>query len=85
MKSNTIRVKSIYETNAVALLVQTASQFKSLISLKLDNKTANAKSVMGLLSLGMTDGQEVCVQAEGEDEEIAVREVGEFLGSYGIV
>jgi phosphotransferase system HPr (HPr) family protein len=82
MKSNSVKVKSIYETNAVALLVQTASQFKSLISLKLDNKTANAKSVMGLLSLGMTDGQEVCVQAEGEDEDVAVREVGAFLGSY---
>jgi phosphotransferase system HPr (HPr) family protein len=84
MKSDSVKVKSIYETNAAALLVQTASQFKSLISLRLDNKTANAKSVRGLLSLGMVGGQEVFVQAEGEDEDLAVREVGEFLGSYSV-
>ncbi len=84
MKSHSIKVKTLFETNAVAKLVQTASQYESLISLTIGNKTANAKSIMGLLSLGLTDGQEVNVSAEGADEEKAAREVSGFLQNYTI-
>ncbi|MCL2404011.1 MAG: HPr family phosphocarrier protein [Defluviitaleaceae bacterium] len=57
------------------MLVQTASKFKSRISLVIDEKTANAKSIMGIISLNMQEGQAVKIMAEGEDASTAVAEL----------
>jgi len=68
-------VNSFFEPSAVAMLVQTASKFKSRISLVIDEKTANAKSIMGIISLNMQEGQAVKIMAEGEDASTAVAEL----------
>lgn len=63
----------------IAMLVQLASQFKSNIELHQENKVVNAKSIMGMMTLGLVQGQELEVSVEGEDEEEAMEEMEKFL------
>ena len=79
MFESSVQVSSFFEPSAVALLVQTASRFKSRISLVLDEKTANAKSIMGIISLNMLEGQTVKIVAEGEDAKEAVAKLEQFF------
>jgi len=69
-----IQVQSIFEPNTAALLVQKASQFKSRISLVAEEKTANAKSIMGIISLNL-GGNTVKLVADGEDEQQVLPEL----------
>ena len=55
-----------------ALLVQTAAQFLSKIQVRYGDKTANAKSMLGVMKLGAALGATIVVRAEGEDAEQAV-------------
>ena len=63
----------------MAMLVQVASQFESTIYLGSDNKKVNAKSIMGMMSMGLESGAEVVVTADGTDEETAVAQIEKFL------
>lgn len=63
----------------VAMLVQLASKYKSKINICQGNKTVNAKSIMGMMTLGLVSGQTTEVVVEGEDEEIAMASIEEFL------
>jgi phosphotransferase system HPr (HPr) family protein len=63
------------------MLVQTASKFKSHISLILDEKTANAKSIMGIISMNLQGGDTVKIVATGEDEEHVAPELKSILGA----
>ena len=54
------------------LLVQTAAQFQSQIQLRRGDKSANAKSIMGVLKLGAVMGDTLLLRAEGEDAEKAL-------------
>ena len=62
-----------------AVLVQIASQYESQIHLVSDDKKINAKSIMGMMSMGFTEGQEITVIADGKDEAAAVKEISEYL------
>ena len=75
-----IQLQSGLETRPAALLVQVASQFRSEIYLEVDNqKRVNAKSIMGMMTLGLDTGDEVVVSVNGEDEEAALREIEGYL------
>ena len=81
-KPVTIQLQSGLETRPAALLVQVASQYKSEVYLEVGNqKRVNAKSIMGMMSLKLTEGTNLVVVAEGEDEEMAVKGVEAFLSS----
>ena len=54
------------------LLVQTAAQFQSQIQVRRGEKTANAKSIVGVLKLGAVMGDNLLLRAEGEDAEKAL-------------
>ena len=76
----TIQLQSGLETRPAALLVQVASQFRSEIYLEVDNsKRVNAKSIMGMMTLGLDSGDEVVVSVNGEDEEKALHEIEAYL------
>lgn len=76
----TIRLQSGLETRPAAFLVQVASQFCSEIYLEVDNqKRVNAKSIMGMMTLGLDSGDEVVVSVNGTDEEKAVQEIEAYL------
>ncbi|MGN0332517.1 MAG: HPr family phosphocarrier protein [Lachnospiraceae bacterium] len=69
------------EDRPIAHLVQEASQYSSKVYIELDEKKINAKSIMGMMSLKLTEGTNLVVVAEGEDEEMAVKGVEAFLSS----
>lgn len=51
------------------ILAKAASQFTSTIELCVNGQTKNAKSIMGVMSLGIKGGQEVVIKAEGDDAQ----------------
>jgi phosphocarrier protein len=64
-----------------ALLVQTTKNFSSNIFLERNNDRINAKSIMGIITLGAAFGTELKIIAEGEDEEAAVEAVAKLFES----
>lgn len=76
-----IRASMDMEARPIAHLVQEASQYSSRVYIELDEKRINAKSIMGMMSLQLTEGTNLVVVAEGEDEEKAVHGVEAFLTS----
>lgn len=71
--------EKIEKGREIPLLVQTASRFQSRIIFTQEEKTANVKSIMGMLNFGLAPGQKIGVQIEGEDEEQAMKSLEEFL------
>lgn len=63
----------------IAMLVQIASQYKSKINISQDNKTVNAKSIMGMMTLGLIPGQQLEIMVDGEDEEPAMTDLEGYL------
>ena len=64
-----------------ALFVQTANKFKSTITVKNGAISANAKSILHILTLGAEKGSILTVSAEGEDAEQALRALRELNAS----
>ncbi len=77
----TIQIPEGLEARPVALLVLVASQYDSEIYVESDNKKVNAKSIMGMMTLGLFAGETVTVTADGEDEEEAMANIEKFLSS----
>ncbi len=77
--SVTIRISSGLETRPIAMLVQVASQFQSVIHLESGTKNVNAKSIMGMMTLGLDNGENVTITADGPDEEQALKSVVAYL------
>lgn len=76
----TVKVPQELDRNA-AMLVQTATEFDARIHLTYQNKTVNAKSIMGMMTLPLSDGDQVTITAEGIDEEAACDAIEKFLGN----
>ena len=72
MTSKEIRIglSSGLEARPAAMLVQVASQYESSIYVESEEKRVNAKSIMGMMTLGLAEGAHVKVTADGSDEEI---------------
>ena len=78
--------ESVVITNQVGLharparlLVQAAAQFSSQIQVKCKDKTANAKSMIGILTLGAMLGDTLHLRAEGDDAQNAVNTLTELV------
>ena len=78
-KNMTVELKKGTEATPVAFLVQVASQFESSIYIEYDNKRINAKSIMGMMTVNLSDGKEVSVSAGGKDEAEALDKIEEYL------
>lgn len=78
-KTVTIELESGLEARPVAMLVQVASQFDSKIYVECESKRVNAKSIMGMMTLGLNAGEQVVVTADGSDEEQAVDQIEKYL------
>ncbi|MBU3195385.1 HPr family phosphocarrier protein [Clostridium algidicarnis] len=63
------------------LLVKKASSFKSDVSIEFNGKKANVKSLIGVLSLGVTKDSTITVMASGDDETHAVEEIVKLIKS----
>lgn len=62
-----------------ALFVQTAKKFKSNITVEKNGEEVNAKSILGILSLGVERGAHIVIKAEGEDEKKVMHEIKELI------
>lgn len=78
-KDVTISITDSMESTPIAHLVQLANQFSSRIYFEMDTKKVNAKSIMGMMSLVLTSGDVVTIDAEGADDTKAVEEIEKFL------
>ncbi len=78
-KTIQIGLASGLEARPVAMLVQIASQYESVIYVETLRSHVNAKSIMGMMTLGMGAGEEITVTAEGSDEAAAVEEIEKYL------
>ena len=61
------------------LLVKKASSFKSDVSIEFNGKKANVKSLIGVLSLGVTKGANITVTASGDGEALAAEEIAKLI------
>lgn len=79
VKNIQIRLKNGLEARPIALLVQEASKYESKIYIQSGDKRVNAKSIMGMMSLGLDNGEALTVSAEGTDELAALKGIEQFL------
>ncbi len=78
-KTMTVQLTAGLEARPIAMLVQVASQYDSKIYVETGSKRVNAKSIMGMMTLGISVGEEVTVSADGTDEEKAIAEIESYL------
>lgn len=67
------------------VLVQTASKFKSEISLEYKGRTVNLKSIMGVMSLGVVKGAQIKIIAAGEDANDALAALTNTLETHKLI
>ncbi|HOB35296.1 MAG: HPr family phosphocarrier protein [Firmicutes bacterium] len=77
----TVRNKTGLHARPAALFVQKANQFKSEISIVKGEKEVSAKSIMGVMSLAVSQGTEITIKAQGEDAQQAVDALVELVES----
>ena len=73
-------IKSVTINNQVGLharpatfFIQKANEYKCSIWVEKDERKVNAKSLLGVLSLGIAKGMSVTLSADGQDEELALQ------------
>ena len=79
MTKKTIEIKIDLEARQVALFVQMANQFSSKVYMQLKNLKVNAKSIMGMMSVGAIVGDRLELSADGADEAEAIPALESFL------
>lgn len=80
-KDATVKSATGLHARPATLLVKKASSFKSDISVEFNGKKANIKSLIGVLSLGVTKDAKVKVIASGDDETLAAEEIVKLIES----
>ncbi len=78
-KDITIQLTGDLDARPVAMLVQIASQFDSTVYIETGDKRVNAKSIMGMMSLGMSSGEQLTVVTDGSDEDNALEAIDKYL------
>ena len=80
-KEVTIFSKTGLESKMAARLIQKASSYEANICIQKDERKANAKSLLGLLSLGISPGDKITIITDGRDEATALMELEEFANN----
>ena len=78
-KQVTIGRTSRLDAAPAALLVQTASKYAAGFFVEQQDKQINAKSIMGVMTLKIVDGEVMTICADGNDEAEAIAEVEKLL------
>ena len=81
MEKQSIQVEISGELGArtIAEMVQIASKYESSMHIEFKELTVNAKSIMGMMSLHIENGDELTVVAEGADEADALADLGDCI------
>ena len=80
-KSIEIKLPHGLEARPVAELVQLASKYDSTVHIEAQSKKVNAKSIMGMMTLGVPAGGKINVIAKGDDETKAIEHIGKYLNN----
>ncbi|MCR8743992.1 HPr family phosphocarrier protein [Romboutsia lituseburensis] len=75
----TIVNESGLHARPATMLIRKASKYKSNITIIKGSAQVSAKSILGLFSLGVCKGETIIIQAEGEDEQLAVNELAKYI------
>ena len=78
-KSIVVKLDQKTDVMPIAMFVQVASQYASSIYVDAEEKRVNAKSIMGMMTLGLNSGLKVVVTADGPDEAQAVDGIEAYL------
>jgi len=81
-KTVTVMNKAGLHARTAALFVTRAGDFTCDIRLVRNGKEANARSIMGIMSLGITRGAEITIKAEGEDAPEAVAALAAMVQAF---
>ena len=74
-----VRCESGLHNKQVTYFVQKANEFKSSVWLESENRRMNAKSLLGIMSMGIVTGAVVTLSADGSDEVDAVNALESML------
>ncbi len=74
-----VKCESGLHNKQATYFIQKANEFRSSIWVEVEDRKINAKSLLGVLSMGITTGTEITLMAEGPDEEAAVKELSAML------
>jgi catabolite repression HPr-like protein len=80
-KKVNVNLPADQEARPVAVTVQIASKYESKIYIVANSKRINAKSIMGMMTLGLAPGEQVTVTADGADEEEAIQSIEQYLSA----
>ena len=78
-KKIVVRCQSGLHNQQATYFVQKANEFECSIYLESENRKMNAKSLLGIMSLGIATGMTVTLSASGEDAEAAVNALESLL------
>lgn len=78
----TFPANQVLQRSAAALFVQVANRFDARIMIEHKDKIVNAKSMLGLLSLGASAGEEMALVVDGPDEEKAAAAIQELMTKH---
>lgn len=78
-KSIEVKIAGDFDARPIAMLVQIASRHESKIYIMAEGKKVNAKSIMGMMSLVLNQGESITVTADGKDEQEAVEHISDYL------
>ena len=79
VKDILVNLENGLEARPIALLVQEASKYNSKIYIQSKDRRVNAKSIMGMMTLALDNGDKLEVSADGDDEQVAVSGIAQFL------
>lgn len=78
-KSVVVKRKAGLQARPAALFVQEANKYSADVFIEKDGRQANAKSIMGIMSLAVASGKEIKIIVKGNDEEEALAALVNFV------
>lgn len=81
MKATVVNNQVGLHARPATFFIQKANEFKCSIWVEKDERKVNAKSLLGVLSLGVIQGGEITLIADGEDEQKAVDALAELIAT----
>ena len=84
MQQSVVQCESGLHNKQATFFIQKANEFQSSIWMEVEERRINAKSLLGVLSMGIIKGTRVLIIAEGSDEQEAVKVLSERLAKDNI-